>query len=63
MWGPADSKSIVNSTFVTSVAASPCRPIVIAYNKINLLTNHDGTNCGDELFSNSSLFGVDVANV
>ena len=49
-------KSFVDSTDVISVAALPCYSIEITCNKVNLLTNHDGTNCEDELFRNTPFF-------
>ena len=61
--GNAVCKSFVNSTNVVSVAASPCCSIEIACNQVNLMTNHDGSDCEDEFLCNTPLYGVDIANM
>ena len=55
-WQCAVCESFVGSTDVVSVAASPRCTIEITGNHVNLLTNHDGTDCEDELFGNTPFF-------
>ena len=52
-WQRTVCKSFVNSTYVVSVAASPCCSIEIACNQVNLMTNHDGSDCEDEFLCNT----------
>ena len=60
-WKRTVCKSFVDSTDVVPVAASPRCSIEITINHVNLLTNHDGTDCEDELFGNTPFVGVDIA--
>ena len=55
----AKASSIVLN--VVSVAASPCCSIEITCNQVNLLTNHDGSDCEDEFFCNTPFWSVHVA--
>ena len=52
-WQCTVCKSFAHSTDVIPVAASPSCSIEITSNHVNLLTNHDGTDGEDELFSRS----------
>ena len=60
-WQCALGKGFVDSTDVVSFAASPLCTIEVTNNDVNLLTNHDGTDCEDELLGNTPFFDVDVA--
>ena len=50
-------EGLLNSASVAPVAAPPRCPIEIASNEVNLLTRHDGTDCEDEFFGDTSLLG------
>ena len=56
-------KSFVDSTDVTPVAASSCCSIEITCNHVNLVTQHNGTDCENELFRNTPFFCVDIVNM
>ena len=62
-WQRTVCKNFVDSTYVVSVAASPCCSIEITCNQVNLMTNHDCSDGEDELLGNASLLGVDVADM
>ena len=53
-------KSFVDGTDVVSIAAPPRCPIETTCNQVNMLTNHNGSDCEDELFWNTPFFGVDT---
>ena len=69
VWGPAalakrsPQKGFINGTHVVSTAAPPRCPIEITCNEVNLLTNHNGSDCEDQLFHNTQFFVVDIANM
>ena len=56
-WQSAVRKGFVNGTDVVSIAAPPRSTIEIAYNQVNVLTKHNGTDCENELFRNTPFFG------
>ena len=61
-WRSAVCNSFVDSTDVIPVVVSPCCSFEITCNKVNLFTNHDGTDCEDEpFFSQHPVLGEDLA--
>ena len=57
------SKSFINSTDMVAAATSPSRSIEIPCNQVNFLRNHNGAKSQDEIFGDSFLLGVDVADM
>ena len=62
-WQGAVHKGFLNGTDVVPIAAPPRCPIGITCNQVNLLTNHNGSDCEDELFRNTPFLGVDIGNM
>ena len=66
-------KGFINSTEIVTAATSPRCSIAITFHQVNLLTNHDSTDCFlrnqngtkslDELLGDAFLLGVDVADM
>ena len=45
------------------LAAPPRCPKEITCKQVNMLTDHNGSDCEDDLFRNTPFFGVDIANM
>ena len=53
----------INSTEIVSAATTPRCSIEITCNQVNFLRNHNGTKSENELFCNTFLRGVNVADM
>ena len=62
-WQSAVRKGFFNGTDAVTVAAPPGCPIEITCNQVNMLTNHNGSDCEDQLFRNTPFLGVDIAHM
>ena len=62
-WQSAVSKGFFNGTDVVSIVALTGSPIEIPRNQVHMFAKHHGSNRKDEFFPNTTLFGVDIADM